>query len=401
MEKWIKGIIPALLMHISIGSVYAFSLFFNPLKQYFSVDDLAIQSIFSLAIFFLGMSAAFCGNLVEKDISKSGKIGSILFISGFLLAGIACETNTLWLMHLGYGVIGGCGLGLIYLTPCKAIMMWFPKNKGLAVGISVMGFGLGSTLASPIINNLLQYCSLTETFLLMGILYAFFLIIGISWLEKPKNYPIKSSEKNKKFKYKKIISNPIFISLWVMFFCNIHCGLATISYATDILNAYNAKATIIPIVISVMGIFNGLGRISFSTISDRLENRGFIFVGIALTPLLTMIPLESLGSAGICILLCLIAMIYGAGFACIAPLLSEIFGMSNISKIHGLVLSAWGIAGLTGNLSMTFFKNLGFAIPQIFWIIFILYICEFILASIITLTLKEKNDNILTKEVER
>jgi OFA family oxalate/formate antiporter-like MFS transporter len=280
--------------------------------------------------------------------------------------------------------------------------MWFPKNKGLAVGISVMGFGLGSTLASPIINNLLQYCSLTETFLLMGILYAFFLIIGISWLEKPKNYPIKSSEKNKKFKYKKIISNPIFISLWVMFFCNIHCGLATISYATDILNAYNAKATIIPIVISVMGIFNGLGRISFSTISDRLENRGFIFVGIALIPLLTMIPLESLGSAGICILLCLIAMVYGAGFACIAPLLSEIFGMSNISKIHGLVLSAWGIAGLTGNLSMTFFKNLGFAIPQIFWIIFILYICEFILASIITLTLKEKNDNIVvSKEVER
>ena len=391
MLKWVKGIIPALLMHISIGSVYAFSLFYTPLKEYFGTNDFSIQSIFSLAIFFLGMSAAFCGNLVEKDIHKSGKIGSICFISGFMISALACQTKQLWLMHLGYGIIGGCGLGLIYLTPCKTIMMWFPNNKGLALGISVMGFGLGSTLASPLINNFIRFCSLTETFLLLGCIYAFLLLIGTSLLEKPKNFLEKTLIKENSFKYKKIIFNPIFISLWIIFFCNIHCGLATISYATEILSVYNTKQIIIPIVISVMGIFNGLGRILFSTLSDKLENRGFIFVTIATIPLLLMIPLESFGAIGICILLCLIAMIYGAGFACIAPLLSEIFGMKNISKIHGLILSAWGIAGLTGNLSMVFFKNIGLKIPQIFWIIFVLYICEFILSSIITLTLKEKN----------
>ena len=136
-DKWIRGALPAVLIHISIGSVYAWSLFVKPISDYIGQSQTKVQFAFSLAIFFLGMSAAFGGKIVEKNIHKSSLISCLCFCSGLILTSFAIRYKQLPLIYLGYGCLMGIGLGTGYITPVKTLMLWFKDNKGLATGISV------------------------------------------------------------------------------------------------------------------------------------------------------------------------------------------------------------------------------------------------------------------------
>ena len=153
-NKWIRGAIPALLIHCSIGSVYCWSLFKNDISTLMGIET--PEWAFSLAIFFLGMSAAFGGKLVEKNVTKSALVSTILFVIGMIGTGIAIQLGLPWLVYLSYGCIMGIGLGIGYLTPVKTLMMWFSENKGLATGIAITGFGLAKVIASPLIDYLLS-----------------------------------------------------------------------------------------------------------------------------------------------------------------------------------------------------------------------------------------------------
>ena len=135
-NKWIRGALPAVLIHISIGSVYAWSLFVKPISQYINKSESSVQFAFSLAIFFLGMSAAFGGKIVEKNIKRSSLISCLCFCSGLLLTSIAIYLKSLFLVYIGYGVLMGIGLGVGYITPVKTLMLWFKEHKGLATGVS-------------------------------------------------------------------------------------------------------------------------------------------------------------------------------------------------------------------------------------------------------------------------
>ena len=376
-NKWTRAAIPALLIHCSIGTVYCWSTFKEAIATKIGMSTFAVGWAFSLAIFFLGMSAAFAGKMVEKDIHKSSLIACICFTVGMIGTGLAIQFLTGWValiaIFLCYGCIMGIGLGVGYLTPVKTLMLWFDKQKGLATGISIMGFGLAKAIATPIMELLQGKFGISWMFYILGAIYFVMMFIGHLILKKPEGW-VEKEEKKDPFKFTDMFKDKVFLGIWLMFFINIHCGLALITYEKQLLNtAFAGMAilgAIISIVPSVTAAFNALGRIGYSTISDKLKERNtvykIIFATSIIITLVALIPFsisngpKSIVYGAIVILLLVIVNLgYGGGFSTLPALLSERFGMKKISKIHGLSLSAWAVAGLTGNNMSEIILKLG------------------------------------------
>ena len=375
-NKWTRAAIPALLIHCSIGTVYCWSTFKEAIATKIGMSTFAVGWAFSLAIFFLGMSAAFAGKMVEKDIHKSSLIACICFTVGMIGTGVAIQFLTGWValiaIFLSYGCIMGIGLGVGYLTPVKTLMLWFDKQKGLATGISIMGFGLAKAIATPIMELLQGKFGISWMFYILGAIYFVMMFIGHLILKKPEGW-VEKDEKKDPFKFTDMFKDKVFLGIWLMFFINIHCGLALITYEKQLLNTAFAGMAILGAVISIVpsvtAAFNALGRIGYSTISDKLKERNtvykIIFASSILITLIALIPFSISNGPksivyGIIVILLLVVVNlgYGGGFSTLPALLSERFGMKKISKIHGLTLSAWAVAGLTGNNMSEIILNL-------------------------------------------
>lgn len=376
-NKWTRAAIPAILLHICIGSVYSFSLFAKPISDYTGYSQSKVQFAFSLAIFFLGMSAAFGGAFVEKDIHRSSLLSTLCFCGGLLITALAVHLKSLWLLYIGYGAVLGIGLGIGYLSPVKTLMLWFKDNKGLATGISVCAFGFASTIASPIITTLLNKVSIEQTFMILAGIYFVPMMIGHFLLQKPKDWiePQTSSD----FKRMAMFKDKNFILMWLMFYLNIACGLALIPVASPMMTELNMKPTTIALIVAIMGVFNGSGRLVFSAISDKLNKRKYIYY-VIFTCSILMTGATIIFHAITPLTLILISATYGAGFSCIAPLLADLYSMKNISKIHGLILSAWAIAGLTGNQMSMFIQRHTGSYMTVFYVICGLYLIAMILS---------------------
>ena len=188
-NKWIRAAIPALLLHCSIGTVYCWSLFSQEIADYIGFSKGATEWAFSFAIFFLGMSAAFLGNIVEKDIHKSSLIATICFAAGMALTGFFIfyggqhKGSVLALVgiYVSYGFIMGIGLGTGYLSPVKTLMLWFQDRKGLATGLAVAGFGAAKAIASPIMTSMLSGLGeggIYKMFLILAAVYFVMMFVG-------------------------------------------------------------------------------------------------------------------------------------------------------------------------------------------------------------------------------
>lgn len=364
-NKWIRAAIPALLIHISVGTVYCWSTFKETIATQIEMSPFAVGWAFSFAIFFLGMSAAFAGKFVEKDIHKSSLISCVCFSVGMIGTGLSIFFLKGWLALIGiyicYGAIMGVGLGIGYLTPVKTLMLWFSKNKGLATGISIMGFGLAKAIATPIMELLQNKFGIVPMFIILGCFYFIVMFIGHLLLKKPEGWveeiPKEKTNILSMFKQKE------FVGIWLMFYINIHCGLMIISYEKQILNVAFAGAAILASIVSIVpsctAISNALGRIGYSSFSDKLSQRNSIYKIIFISCIaisLCMLFANAINGATTLILTILVIAYlliinagYGGGFSTLPALLSERFGMKKISQIHGLALSAWAVAGLTGN----------------------------------------------------
>ena len=197
-NKWIRAAIPALLIHCSIGTVYCWSTFKEAIATKIGMSTFSVGWAFSLAIFFLGMSAAFAGRMVEKDIHKSSLISCICFTVGMIGTGLFIQFTTgiaaLLGIFLCYGCIMGIGLGIGYLTPVKTLMLWFSDNKGLATGISIMGFGLAKAIATPIMELIQKNLGISPMFYILGAVYFVMMMIGHLLLKKPEGW-IEDSKK--------------------------------------------------------------------------------------------------------------------------------------------------------------------------------------------------------------
>lgn len=377
-NKWTRGAIPALLLHCSIGTVYCWSIFSQEIANYIGFSKGAVEWAFSFAIFFLGMSAAFLGNVVEKDIRKSSLIATICFALGmagtgfFIQYGGAHKGSLVSLIgiYISYGLVMGVGLGTGYLSPIKTLMLWFEDRKGLGTGLSVMGFGAAKAIASPIMQRMENSPSIGiyNMFYILAAVYFVMMFAGHLLLKKPSTWQEPTGAENTHKAFDIIKSNPImFAGIWIMFYINITCGLALISQEKVIIKCVGL-ASYAGILSSITAIFNAGGRLGFSAWSDKLKDRNTIFKLILLLSIVfTALVIFTGGIANrgenkialalVLILLFVVNAGYGGGFSNMPTLLSDRYGMGNISAIYGIMLSAWAIAGLTGNQMATWIVN--------------------------------------------
>ncbi len=378
-NKWIRAAIPALLLHCSIGTVYCWSIFSQEIADYIGFSKSATEWAFSFAIFFLGISAAFLGNIVEKDIHKSSLIAAICFSVGmagtgfFIMYGGAHPGSLISLIgiYICYGLIMGIGLGTGYLSPVKTLMLWFEDRKGLATGLAVAGFGAAKAIASPIMQALLASLGdggIYKMFFILAVVYFVMMFLGHLLLAKPADWHEPAKTEKGAGALDTIKSNPVvFIGIWVMFYLNITCGLALISQEKMIIKCIGL-ASFAGLLSSLTAIFNAAGRLFFSAWADTLKSRNTIYklifvISIISTGLVILTNgITNQGQSMLCVALVIILLFavnagYGGGFSNVPTLLSDHYGMSNISAIHGIVLSAWAFAGLTGNQVATLIVN--------------------------------------------
>lgn len=358
-NKWTRAAIPALLLHCSIGTVYCWSLFSAPIAKIFTENGMNADALgwaFSLAIFFLGMSAAFLGDFVEKDIHTASFIATICFAVGVAGTGLAIRLQSIPLVILFYGVIMGIGLGLGYLSPVKTLMLWFSNNKGLATGLAVAGFGAAKMIFSPVITALVGAIGIESTLYVLAAVWFVMMFCGHLLLKKPDGWvePHAKFEIKEFFKRFKIFLDPKFIGVWLVFYLNITCGLALIHCESEIYEILGL-ASFAGVLCTLTGFFNAAGRLGYSAVGDRLKDRNtiykIIFISeLALTAIAMLTGAIANEIAWICIILLIVVNLgYGGGFSNLPTLLSDIYGMDKISSIHGIALSAWAMAGLTGN----------------------------------------------------
>lgn len=373
MKRIIHSIVPAFLLSVSVGQIYAFTNFSTEISLYIGETQKAVQVAFSLGIFFLGMGAAFFGKIVEKNIRLSTFIGMALFISGLFTTAIGISTKSIETIYIGYGLLLGLGTGVIYITPVKTMMLWFPNHKAIAAAIPIISFGLGSTLSTVIYKGVGNVKGLYDVFAvanggvgIINVFYAFaifyFLVmfcaafmlrkpdgidttpIGGLWLGDARVREVQT------FSYLQLMKDKFFIRSWFFMFLNISAGLGLIPLAKQMMDSpeIGYMASTITMVIGLCGIMNGGGRFFFAWWSDHLKVRRNIMIlisGISFLAIATSLKFVSF----IGVTLLIINACYGAGFSIIPAVLSDHYGMKNISKIHGAVLSAWGVAGLVGN----------------------------------------------------
>ena len=355
-NKWTRAAIPALLLHCSIGTVYCWSYF--GIEGAFSgvAGASALTGAFSLAIFFLGMSASFLGNFVEKDIHKASLIASICFALGVVGTGIGVRLQSIPLVIGCYGVIMGIGLGLGYLSPVKTLMLWFKDNKGLATGLAVAGFGAAKMIFAPVITALNKAIGIEYTLYVLGALWFVMMFCGHLLLKKPDGWhephnPITVKEFFGRFK---IFADPKFIGIWLVFYLNITAGLALIHCEKEIYEIVGL-VSLASLLGTVTGFFNAAGRLGYSALGDRMKDRNTIYKIILASELILTAVAVATGAINnnitvVCIILLIVVNLgYGGGFSNLPTLLSDVYGMGSISSLHGIALSAWAFAGLTGN----------------------------------------------------
>jgi len=367
-NRWLIAL-SAIGIHICIGSVYAWSVLTKPIMAEMGFSLKATQWAFSLAILFLGLSAAFLGEFVEKKgPRKSGLLSSSLFATGMLGTGLALYLHSLPLLYLFYGVIGGMGLGIGYITPVSTLVKWFPDRRGFATGLAIMGFGFASLIAGPIMQHLMESFDLTLTFLILGVVYFVIMLSSSLYLAPPKTGELRVKGRGEttsplnpaspSLTAAEALRTREFYVLWCIFFINITCGIGLLSVASpmaqDLAKMSPAAAAS---MVGLIGLLNGLGRIAWASVSDFI-GRSNTYIAFFAIQILAFYKLSSASnSITFQLLVFLIITCYGGGFASMPAYLSDCFGTKELSAIHGKILTAWAAAGVVGPLLVAWIRE--------------------------------------------
>jgi len=367
----------ALAVHLSIGQVYAFSVFRNPLQERFGTSEFPIAVIFSIAIVMLGLAAAFGGTWMERNgPRKTMFVSACCFSAGLLIGALGIYSDQLWLVYLGYGFIGGIGLGLGYISPVSTLIKWFPDRPGLATGLAIMGFGGGALIASPLSNRLLAAfggedlaAGLVPTFVTLGIGYFVFMMFGVFTVRlprpgwQPEGYDPSTLKQSAMRTTANVsaaesIKTRQFWQLWIVLFCNVTAGIGILEQASPMIQDFfpdQVTAATAAGFVGVLALGNMAGRIVWSSTSDVIgrKNTYMIYLGVGA---LMFFLLTTVGSANLVffVLITFVALsFYGGGFATIPAYLKDMFGTFQVGAIHGRLLTAWSAAGVAGPAIVT------------------------------------------------
>jgi MFS family permease len=378
----------ALAVHLSIGQAYAFSTFNLPLTKLIGLTHSApgdwdlkqVGWIFSIAIVFLGSSAAVCGRWVERvGPRKSMFTAAVCFGGGFVVSAFGIHLHQLWLLYLGYGVLGGCGLGIGYISPVSTLIKWFPDRPGMATGMAIMGFGGGALIGAPLSVLLMEHFKtatsngVLETFVTMGVIYFMFMTIGVyavrvpatDW--KPEGWVAPVHPKQLVTAASVAVDmawrTPQFWLLWGVLCMNVTAGIGVLGQASpmiqEIFSGRVSPATAASFV-GLLSLFNMGGRFIWATTSDYIGRRNtyMIFFALGIVLYSTVPTLGHLGSIPLFVaVFCIILSMYGGGFATIPAYLRDMFGTLQVGAIHGRLLTAWSVAGVLGPVLVNYIRQ--------------------------------------------
>ena len=366
MKRWfIAGM--GTVLQLCLGAVYAWSYFQKPLVTGYGWSNTQVAWTFSLAIGFLGVAAAVGGVLLPKfGPRKLAVTGSLLYGAGYLLAALALHLKSLPLLWLGYGVVGGIGLGLGYVTPVATAAKWFPDKKGLVTGMVVMGFGFGALLMSKVIAPALDAAfqhQLPLVFAGIGLIVGAISLISAACLRNPPGTPVTSVTTAGLAP----VWSRQFGLMWLGFFCNIVAGIAIISFQSPLLQDLWKKIdpTLAPVtlaaygatLIAVSSVFNGLGRLVWGGLSDRLGQLT-TFRLMLVTQVIAFISLMLTGNPWLFgTLICYVLLCYGGGFGVMPSFVLNEFGQSRMPVLYGCILTAWSAGGIVGPQVVAWLKD--------------------------------------------
>ena len=387
----------ALCVHLCIGQAYAFSVFNLPMTKLIGItqsapDDWKLTElgwIFSIAIFFLGASSAVFGRWVEEGGPRRAMFTAALcWAGGFFISALGVYIHNLWLIYLGYGVLGGIALGIGYISPVSTLIKWFPDRPGMATGMAIMGFGGGAFIASPLSVRLMDVFStsshigVAETFIVLGAVYFCFMMVGSAIVRvpapgwKPAGYvaPVKTHRlitQNDVFVYD-ALKTPQFWLIWMVLCLNVTAGIGVLGQASAMSQEMfpgHISATAAAGFVGLMSLFNMGGRFFWASTSDYIGRRNtyFVFMVLGFALYCTVPYTGSIGSvaAFVCAFLVIISM-YGGGFATVPAYLKDMFGTRYVGAIHGLLLTAWSTAGILGPVLVNYIReyNVTHGVPK-------------------------------------
>ncbi|MFL1380088.1 L-lactate MFS transporter [Nocardiopsis protaetiae] len=361
----------ALAVHLSIGQVYAFSVFKAPLVERFDSSLTAIGVVFSIAIVMLGLSAAFGGKWVELNGPRKAMFAAgVCWGTGFLVGALGVATGQLWLLYLGYGVIGGIGLGIGYISPVSTLIKWFPDRPGMATGMAIMGFGGGALIASPLSAELLDRYAATPAdaivpaFLTLGAVYFAAMVLGAlvvkvpppGWRPDGWEPPVsaRGTAVSEGVSVERAFRTRQFWLLWIVLFCNVTAGIGILEQASPMVQDFFTRVGPAEAAgyVGFLSLCNMVGRFVWSSTSDALGRKrtyiGYLGVGGLLY---LLIAVAGTGSVVLFVAVTgVILSFYGGGFATIPAYLKDLFGSFNVGAVHGRLLTAWSCAGIAGPL---------------------------------------------------
>ena len=361
-------------LQICFGTVYAWSFFQTLLVRQLGWSFTETAWAFSLAIFSLGTSAAWAGALLPRvGPRRLAVAGSLMFSSGYLLAGLALHLDYLPLFYVGYGVIGGAGIGLGYVTPVATVAKWFPDKKGLATGIVVMGFGVGAFLLSKGLAPLLVAHlagDLSRIFLGLGVIFAAVLLPCSLLLSNPPvaaGAVVEQTPSDESDSVAPYLRSSEFVLMWIVFFFNIAAGISVISFQSELLQEVWSLAdpSVEPAtlaeygatLIAVSSLCNGVGRLFWGLLSDRLGRVRVFRILLASQMVVFGILMTERNPWVFSVLVCYVLLCFGGGFATMPSFVLDVFGPQKMSTIYGTILTAWAAAGICGPLYVGYLKD--------------------------------------------
>ncbi len=404
------------LLQVVLGTVYAWSLFQKPIMAEYGWTNVQTMWIFSIAILFLGFSAALGGWILPKfGPRKLAAIGAILYGFGYLISSYAMSIGSLSLFYLGFGVVGGIGLGLGYVAPVATVSKWFPDKKGFITGMVVMGFGVGALIMSKLIAPILIKITdgnMVQVFLFISLVL---LLIGIPAGLSMKNPPVdyvpegyivpENKNSNQELKneltLKQNLLSTKFVAMWLVFFLNISAGIMFISMQSPMMQdllilknpAMNSENLALAgaSLIAISSLFNGIGRFFWGGISDRL-GRIQVFRLILGSQIIVFILLMFTNNPYIFgTSVCYILLCYGGGFGAMPSYILDIFQEKLMPVMYGVILTAWSFAGIVGPQVAAFIRDFYTATPELIGSkIYLIGITLLSMGFIITLFLSNK-----------
>jgi MFS family permease len=377
----------ALCVHLCIGQAYAFSVFNLPMTKLIGITDSApgdwqltnLGWIFTLAIFFLGVSAAVGGRWVEEAGPRRAMFTAALcFGGGFLISAAGVYAHNIWAIYLGYGVLGGIALGIGYISPVSTLIKWFPDRPGMATGMAIMGFGGGALIASPLSVWLMarfstpSHVGVAETFIVLGIVYFIFMMVGAvivrvpppGWQPAGWTPPAQAPKlvTSAHVYVYTALKTPQFWLIWWVLCLNVTAGIGVLGQASAMSQEmFPGKVSAIAAAgfVGLMSLFNMAGRFLWASASDYMGRKNTYFVFFILgTVLYAIVPTSGkTGSVGLFVLCFLIIIsMYGGGFSTIPAYLKDMFGTRYVGAIHGLLLTAWSAAGVFGPVLVNYIR---------------------------------------------